>query len=60
MSPKVDDMFAELSKIFDVIIIDSPPIGAVVDSQLLSRFSDVNLYVVRQQYSFKNSLNVNK
>lgn len=58
MSPKVDEMFAELSKIFDVIIIDSPPIGAVVDSQLLNRISDVNLYIVRQRYSFKSSMNI--
>ncbi|HEX5150787.1 MAG TPA: polysaccharide biosynthesis tyrosine autokinase [Parafilimonas sp.] len=58
MSEKVSKMFDDLSSNFDIIIIDSPPIGAVADSQILNRFSDVNLYIIRQSYSFKNSMNI--
>jgi len=56
MSSDVKDMFEELSEQFDVIIIDSPPVSAVADAQILGKHSDVNLYVVRQGYSFKGSL----
>jgi Mrp family chromosome partitioning ATPase len=58
LSEKVSKMFKDLSADFDFIIIDSPPIGAVADSQILNRFSDVNLYIVRQSYSFKNSVHI--
>ena len=41
---------------FDFIVIDTPPIGAVSDSLLLNRFADVNLYVVRADYTPKNDI----
>jgi len=58
MLPSAGEMFNELSKTFDAIIIDSPPIGAVTDAQILAKFSDVNLYISRQRYSFKSSLGI--
>jgi capsular exopolysaccharide synthesis family protein len=56
MSPIVDKLFEEQRENFDVIILDTPPIGAVADAQILSKHSDVNLYVVRQDYSHKGSI----
>jgi capsular exopolysaccharide synthesis family protein len=56
MSEKVKKMFEELKSQFDVIIIDSAPIGAVTDAQILADHSDVNLFVMRQNYSYKNSV----
>jgi tyrosine-protein kinase Etk/Wzc len=41
---------------FDYIIIDTPPIAIVSDTLLLSAFVDVNIFVVRQRYSSKNTL----
>lgn len=58
MLPKMNAMFETLSDAFDVLIVDSPPIGAVADAQILSRFADVNLYIIRQGYSYKNSLEI--
>jgi tyrosine-protein kinase Etk/Wzc len=43
-------------KEFDYIIIDTPPIAVVSDTLLLSKFVDVNIFVVRQRYSSKNTL----
>ncbi|WP_289054525.1 GumC family protein [Carboxylicivirga marina] len=37
----------ELKNLYDVIIIDSPPIGLVTDAQLLSRLVDINILVAR-------------
>jgi len=51
-------IFEKLSRLFDIIIIDTPPVGVVADAQILAEFSDVNLFVVRERYSFKNSLEI--
>jgi len=58
MSEKMNTLFTQLDKEFDIIIIDSPPIGAVTDAQILSRYSNINLYVVRQHYSYKYNLEI--
>lgn len=58
LSEKVSLLFNDLKKEYDVIIVDTPPAAAVTDAQILSRHSDVNLYVVRQKYSHKNSLEI--
>ena len=55
-SPRVDIMMKELKEQFDMIIIDSPPIGLVTDAQILTKYADVNLFLVRERYSYKNSL----
>lgn len=49
---------AELKQQFDYIIIDAPPVGIVTDAQLLASFSDVCIYVVRQNYTLKKQLNI--
>jgi capsular exopolysaccharide synthesis family protein len=43
-------------KDFDYIFIDTPPIAVVSDTLLISRFVDINLFVVRQRFSSKNTL----
>ncbi|MGI8951193.1 MAG: GumC family protein [Chitinophagaceae bacterium] len=58
MSPAIDNMFEQLSNRFDVIIVDSPPIGLVTDAQILSKHVDVNLYILRQGYTLKSSLEI--
>lgn len=41
---------------FDVVVMDTPPIGLVSETMDLIRFSDVNLYIVRQDYTHKRYL----
>ena len=49
--------FIEKSKKkFDYIIIDTPPVAIVTDALLVSQFTDLYLFVVRQRYSSKNTL----
>jgi capsular exopolysaccharide synthesis family protein len=54
-SVKCDELFAELKKRYDYIIIDTPPIALVTDSLLLMRHSDANLFIVRQGVTNKNA-----
>ncbi|TDH23285.1 polysaccharide biosynthesis tyrosine autokinase [Segetibacter sp. 3557_3] len=56
MDSKIDDMFAYLKKNFDLIVIDSAPIGLVSDTKILSRFADATLYIVRQRYTLKKQM----
>jgi capsular exopolysaccharide synthesis family protein len=41
---------------FDYIILDTPPIGIVSDALLLGSYADVNIFIIRQHYSFKSTL----
>lgn len=50
------EVFKNLENEFDIIIMDTPPYGVVTDTQLLSKFSDINLFVIRQGVSYKISL----
>ena len=38
---------------YKYIIIDTPPIGLVTDGLILMEHSDINIYVVRQNYTTK-------
>ena len=58
MMPRVEELFTNLKRDFDYIIIDSAPIGLVTDAQLLGRFADTTLYVVRQGYTLKPQLQI--
>ena len=55
-SDRMKEFFTEARKKFDFIIIDTPPIAIVTDAILLSKFSDINLFILRQNYSTKNIL----
>lgn len=41
------EMLEALEKQFDVIIIDSPPLGLVSDAEILAQYCDMHLFVVR-------------
>jgi capsular exopolysaccharide synthesis family protein len=43
-------------KEFDYIIIDTPPIAIVTDTLLLAPYVNVNLFIVRQRYTSRNTL----
>jgi len=58
-SDKTDIVFSDLKKIYDYIIIDSPPVGVVSDAYLLMKYSDVNLYTVRQGFTNKEAFTTN-
>ncbi len=52
-SEKTRQMFTELRKMYEFIIMDTPAIGFVGDAYLLNRYADVTLFVVRYNYSIK-------
>ncbi len=54
--PLLDELINELRNDFDYIFIDTAPLGLVSDGFLLNRLADVNLYVVRSEYTPKKYL----
>jgi capsular exopolysaccharide synthesis family protein len=53
---RMDTFIAKAKGEFDYIFIDTPPVAIVSDSLLIARFVDINLFIVRQRYSSKNTL----
>ena len=51
--PSLGQLFEELSKLYDYIIVDTPPLGIVSDAFLIKNHSHLNIYVVREKYSKK-------
>lgn len=61
LNGKFQNLIDELRKQFDVIILDSPPVGLVTDGMLIMQKADIPIYVLRSDYSLRSYLqNVNK
>jgi len=66
LNGRFDILIKELRSKYDVVIMDTPPIGLVSESLELVRHSDLTLYVMRYGYStqaaidFVNNLKVQK
>jgi len=56
LKPALDKLMAELREQFDYIVIDTAPILVVSDSFSLNRLADVNLYVVRADFTPKKNI----
>jgi succinoglycan biosynthesis transport protein ExoP len=56
ISEVMGELIEELKNTYDYIILDTPPVGLVSDALELMQFSDVTLYVVRQNYSKKEMI----
>lgn len=50
-SKKMETLIKELSKKFDYILLDTPPVSVVTDAAVLSNFADGVLFVIRQNYT---------
>lgn len=58
MSDRVPKLIEDLKNEFDYIIMDAPPVGIIADAQLLSKYADVTLYLVRQKITQKDQLKI--
>jgi tyrosine-protein kinase Etk/Wzc len=53
---RMKEFIAKIREDFDFVIMDTPPVGIVSDALLLGHFADINMFIIRQQYSFKSTL----
>lgn len=55
-SPALDEIVMKARELFDLVILDTPPFGMVTDARLIARTADLNLFILRQNYSTMNIL----
>ncbi len=53
LSPRTGQLMKYLRENYDVIIIDTAPVGLVTDALLLEKFADLTMFVIRHKYSSK-------
>lgn len=56
MKQRFENLINELRELYDYIVIDSAPVGAVSDTFLIDRVADITLYVCRARYTDKRYL----
>lgn len=56
LDAKVEEMFSWLKANYDVVIIDTAPVGMVSDAQTLGKYANCTLYLVRQGHTFKKQV----
>ncbi len=52
----MEKVLKKLAEAYDVIIMDTPPVGLVTDARTLMHLSDTNIFIVRSEYSKKSFL----
>lgn len=52
------EILNEARKNFELIILDTPPFGMVTDARLIARSADLNLFILRQNYSMVSILEI--
>jgi len=53
---RMKSFFYEAKKHFDIIILDTPPVALVTDAIIISKYADVMIFVMRQNYTDKHAL----
>lgn len=53
---RITEMFTWLRQHFDVIFIDTAPVGMVSDAMTLGKFADCTLYIVRQGHTYRKQI----
>ena len=58
LTGKIKELFDEVKKDYDYIIVDTAPVNLVTDTLLIAKHADLFLYVSRANYLDKRMLNV--
>jgi len=54
----MNDLFTKARMDYDFVIIDTPPVALVTDAMLISKYTNANIFVIRQNYSPKGILEI--
>ena len=55
-SERMKEFIKEIKKRYDIIVLDTPPMGIVSDPYLIARHADSIVFLVRQNYTIKEVL----
>ncbi len=56
LDPKLNDLFREVKERFDVVVIDTAPVGLVNDAIELGMYADASVYIIRHNYTYKKQV----
>ncbi|HEY0731237.1 MAG TPA: CpsD/CapB family tyrosine-protein kinase, partial [Chitinophagaceae bacterium] len=56
LDARIGELFAYLKANYDVVMVDTAPVGMVSDALTLSKFADATLYIVRQGHTYKKQI----
>jgi capsular exopolysaccharide synthesis family protein len=56
LDSRLDELMEEVRKNFEVVIMDTAPIGLVSDAINLGKYADCTLYIVRQGHTFRKQV----
>lgn len=66
LRPRFLEVIKELKDNFDIILIDTPPVGIVTDANIILKHTDMSIFVLRAEYTHKgaeeivNNMNASK
>jgi capsular exopolysaccharide synthesis family protein len=56
LESKVTELFEWLKANFDMVLVDTAPVGMVSDAMTLGAYANCTLYIVRQGYTYKKQI----
>lgn len=56
LDPRLQELFDYAKSEFDVVVVDTAPVGLVSDAIVLGKRADATLYIVRQGYTYKKQI----
>jgi capsular exopolysaccharide synthesis family protein len=56
LDSKMDELMKEVLDNFEVVIMDTAPVGLVSDATNLAKYANTSIYIVRQGYTFRKQL----
>jgi tyrosine-protein kinase Etk/Wzc len=56
LDKRLDELMKEVRENFEVVIMDTAPVGLVSDALNLGRFADCTLFIIRQGHTFRKQL----
>lgn len=56
MNGKYQHLIEQLGELYDHVVIDCPPIGLVTDAEILGKWVDACVFIVRHQYTPKQAI----
>lgn len=57
VSRKIRELLEYCREHYDIVIVDTPPIGLISDALVLMKLSDVNLFVLNTRLAYRSSVN---
>jgi tyrosine-protein kinase Etk/Wzc len=53
---RLEELINKVKSEFDIVIIDTAPVGLVSDAVMLGKYADATLYIIRHNYTYKKQL----